>query len=118
MNIEQKKEKYKDDGELSSFLSSDKSDEYKYSIIKLLETDYSRFTYDGPSKKNRERTYNKELAMKLDEINFKKMKLSELQELAKNLWLRNCPNISKHELVEKIENVKKQFQKSKNDNRS
>ena len=105
-----KRTEYKDDKVLSEFLTSDKSDEYKYSIIKLLETDYSRFTYDGP-KKNCERIYNKELAIKLNEINLKKFNYFELKELAKNLWVRNYDSMSKQELIEKIENVKKQFQK-------
>ena len=51
MNIEQKKEEYKDDEEISKFLTSDKSDEYKCLIISLLETDYSRFTYSESNKK-------------------------------------------------------------------
>ena len=107
--VEQKREEYKDDEVLLKFLTSNKSDEYKYSIIKLLETDYIKCTYDGPSKKNREKIYNKELAMKLDEINFKKMKQLELIKLAENLWIRNYANMSKQELIEKIENVKSNF---------
>ena len=73
-----KRTEYKNDEVLSKFLASDKSDEYKYSIIKLLETDYSRFTYGEPK-------INKALAMKLTEI--KKFKRSELIELGKNLGL-------------------------------
>ena len=105
-----KREEYKDDKLLSKFLTSDKSDEYKYLIINLLETDYRRFTYDGP-KKDRERIYNKELAIKLDEINYKKFNHFELMELAKNLWIKNYSSMSKQKLIEQIELVKKQFQK-------
>ena len=72
-----KREEYKDDKLLSKFLVSDKSDEYKYLIINLLETDYSKYTYDG-SKKGRKRIYNKELAIKLNEIN---LKLNEIKNL-------------------------------------
>ena len=39
--LSDKREEYKDDEELSKFLSSDKSDEYKYLIIKHLEEDLS-----------------------------------------------------------------------------
>ena len=43
--VERKKEEYKDDEELSKFLASNKSDEYKYYIIKHLEEDLSKRTY-------------------------------------------------------------------------
>ena len=105
-----KRVEYEDDEVLSKFLTSNKSDEYKYLIIKLLETDYSKCTY-GSTYKRSQGVYNEELAMKLGEMEFKKMKRLELQILAKNLWIRGSHNISKKDLIEKIENVKELFSK-------
>ena len=101
--LSNKKVEYEDDADLSKFLSSDKSDGYKYSIIKLLETDYSRFTYGGPK-------INEVLAMGLKEINFLEFKKTELMALAKNLGLQRYSCMDKDALIRQIELVKKQFQ--------
>ena len=84
-------------------------------VQSLLDTDYKRFNYDPPKKIE---IINKALAMKLAEINFSKFKRPELVELCKNLGLRFSRDKKlKQELIEKIESVKKQFQKvNKNDN--
>ena len=74
----------------------------------LLDTDYKRFNYDIPEKVRIE-IVNKELAMKLNEINFKKFKYAELVKLCRNLGLRDYEKKSKQVLIEKIELVKKQF---------
>ena len=42
-----KRTEYENDEVLSKFLTSDKDDEYKYLIMNLLETDYSKCTYSG-----------------------------------------------------------------------
>ena len=101
--LSNKRVEYEDDVVLSKFLSSDKSDEYKYSIINLLETDYSRFTYGEPK-------INKDLAMKLNGMGFRSFKVSELKDLAKNLGLKWYSSITKDTLIKQIERVKKQFQ--------
>ena len=98
-----KRVEYEDDANLSKFLSSDNSDGYKHSIISLLETDYSRFTYGKPK-------INEALAMELNEINFLEFKKPELVKLAKDLGLGLNVNIGKKELIGEIESVKKQFQ--------
>ena len=101
--LSDKRVEYEDDVVLSKFLFSDNSDEYKYSIINLLETDYSRFTYGGPK-------INKDLAMKLNGMDFGKFKHSELKDLAKNLGLQRYSSMAKGTLIKQIERVKHQFQ--------
>ena len=106
IRLSDKRTEYKNDVMLSKFLSSDKSDEYKYSIISLLETDYSRFTYDGSKIK-------KAFAMKLNEMDFGKFKVLELKDLAKNLGLSRYSSMTRYALIKQIELVKKQFQDKK-----
>ena len=61
---------------MSDFLASDKSEEYKRSILSLLNTDYSKYTYgkakDGIS------------VSRLNEINYKEFSFPKLKELATN----------------------------------
>ena len=96
--LSDKRVEYKDDVVLSKFLSSDNSDGYKYSIINLLETDYNGSKI------------NKDLAMKLNGMDFMSFKHSELKDLAKNLGLRWYSSMTKGTLIRQIERVKHQFQ--------
>ena len=104
--LSNKRVEYEDDVDLSKFLLSGNSDEYKYSIISFLETDYSRFTYGKPK-------INEALAMGLNVINFLGFKKPELVKLAKDLGLELNVNIREKELIGEIESVKKQFQGKK-----
>ena len=91
---------------MSDFLASDKSEEYKRSILSLPDTDYSNYTYDD---KKEEEKINENLALKLNEIEFKKFNAVKLKELARNLCIKNYGSSRKQVLVEKIELVRKQF---------
>ena len=71
---------------MSDFLASDKSEEYKRSILSLL---------DGGSKNTKKR--NRELS---------EMNIAELYKIAKSLEIKNYSNARKDELIQKIKSNK------------
>ena len=102
--LSNKKVEYRYDEDLSKFLSSDKSDEYKYSIINSLETNYSRPNYDGSK-------IIRPLAIKLGEMNFRKFGQKALKALARDLGMPvECLKMNKDALIEQIEHIKNKFQ--------
>ena len=78
---------------MTDFLASDKSEEYKRSILSLLD--------EGPKDiKKHENTQKHD--KKLSEMN-----KTELREIAKSLGIKNYTKTRKNELIQKIEKIKK-----------
>ena len=94
---------------MSDLLASDKSEEYKRSILSLLSTDYSKYHDGNMFKKYEMLRYKTTLAVRLNETRYEEFTTGSLWVLARNLRIENYKTMCKEDLIKKIDSIKKYF---------